>query len=317
MRYIQSSVMLLLLTLSSALFSQEMRMSIDSITSNPGKYLDNAIEVEGLVTQYVPATSSSTSYFLMKSDYGAIIKVNTSDVAPETNKKYRVGGIVYFDPITKEPFISEKSRMALEAPTPSKQLTTETPVQPPASNQTLIYILIIAIVVLAGVFFYLTAYRRKQKSESVLEVQPLSNVASSSPSDSLAHQEFKTIKYSVQSPKTVKFIPGKLVITSGEDAGKSFRIAGYPTPDGSVVTIGREEASGDRAYAHIQLDKKFTTVSRKQAEIIERNGKLNVKNVSETNITVVDGRELRSQELAELKPDSTMRMGELEFQYKL
>ena len=99
------------------------------------------------------------------------------------------------------------------------------------------------------------------------------------------------------------------------DKGKSFKIAGYPTPSGNVVSIGREEIQGERKYAHIQLNQK--TISRKQAEIISIEGKLYVKNISETNYTQVDGIELKPNEKVELKPNSTIRTGEIEFQYIL
>jgi len=59
------------------------------------------------------------------------------------------------------------------------------------------------------------------------------------------------------------------------------------------------------------------TISRKQAEIISIEGKLYVKNISETNYTQVDGIELKPNEKVELKPNSTIRTGEIEFQYIL
>lgn len=303
----------LVLLWSSLCFAQALRTTIDEIVGNPGHYATNAVEVEGLVYQYVPATSSTTSYYMIRGDYGAQIKVNTSEPAPETNKKYRVSGIVYVDPVSNEPFISEKSKTSLEQTPP--------PPPPPPTDNTLIYTLGALLVVLIGAFVYFITRKKPEP-----QVFPQTSQAGSSsgpgtvvepPPTMSTSSEFKTVRISVSSPKTLKFIPGQLVLVSGEDKGKSFRIAGYPTSEGSVASIGREAVSGDRAYSHIQIDSKFTTVSRKQAELISREGKLYVRNLSETNPTQVDGIEIKPGQLVELKPDSIMRTGELEFQYKL
>jgi pSer/pThr/pTyr-binding forkhead associated (FHA) protein len=114
----------------------------------------------------------------------------------------------------------------------------------------------------------------------------------------------------------MKFIPGTFVITSQEDKGKSFKIPGFHTPDGSVVTIGREDVNNERRYAHIRIADKFATVSRKQAEILFAFDKLYVKNLSATNYTVVDGYELKPNERREISAGSIIKMGELEFTYQ-
>ncbi len=76
-------------------------------------------------------------------------------------------------------------------------------------------------------------------------------------------------------------------------------------------------ASTHRIAGHIQIDNKYKTVSRKQAEIIYNNKQLFVRNLSATNITEVDGHELKLGETTELKPESIIKMGEIEFQYKV
>jgi hypothetical protein len=129
--------------------------------------------------------------------------------------------------------------------------------------------------------------------------------------------DLKTVRLAPPSPMTMKYVPGELVLVSGEDKGKAFKIAGFPTPEGSIVTIGREAVTGERAYAHIQIHDRFHTVSRKQAEFIWKDKKLYVKNLSETNPTQVDGAEVKSGKLVQVKPGSIVRTGELEFQYKV
>jgi len=79
--------------------------TVEKITENPTSYENDEVEVEGLVSQYV-AGRGATSHYLLKGDFGGIIKVNTAEPAPETNEKYRIIGIVYLDRSTREPFIS-------------------------------------------------------------------------------------------------------------------------------------------------------------------------------------------------------------------
>ncbi len=293
--------------------SQQINTTVDAIFDNPGSFIENLVGVSGLVTQYVPETSSTTSYYIIKGDYGAFLKVHTAEGPPETNKKYKVIGILYVDPVSREAYISEKSRSSVEIVVPP-------PIIAPPPDYTLIYIIVALILVLIGILVYLQM--KKNQTKTFLEQGPL---GSSSPQPSTGpatevfstSNDYKTVRIVTSSPKTLQFIPGRLVITSGEDTGKSFRIAAYPTPEGSVVSIGREEVKGDRASAHIQIDNKFSTVSRKQAQLIYSAPNLFVRNLSETNLTQLDGLELKPNEKCEVKPNSKIRMGELEFQYQI
>lgn len=309
--------------------------TIDNITKNPGRYDGDVVNVEGLVIQYVES-QTTTSYYLLKSDYGAIIKVNTAEGSPVTNKKYKVRGIVYIDQLTRTAFISEKSRALLKETASSQQ-------NPPTGSSndssdvrddnTITYIIIASAIMIIGLLiFAMTRNRKTQKadefSKSNYQAQQMpssgggnktgsndatTKINSEQEVSTSSSDDFKTIKITTSAPKTLKFIPGKLVITNGEDKGKEFKIAGYPTPEGSIVSIGREEIKGERSYSHIQLLQK--TISRKQAEIISTGGKLYVKNLSETNLTQVDGIEIQPNQKTELKPNSTIMTGEVEFKY--
>ena len=290
----------------------QIKTSIEEIKANPGQWIDNNVTVEGIVDIYVPATSSTTSYYLVKGDYGEIIKVNTTKGPPELNKRHRVSGPVYVDPVTKEAFISEQERVNLEEVVPPP---------PPEPDNTLIYILSGALVVLVGLFLFMQIRNSNKNRDHIEEYHPSSasqDHPGSIPDSPVSYQsDFKTVKIVNPSAKTMKFIPGELVIVSGDDKGKSFKIAGFPTPNGTTVTIGREAVTGERAYAHIQIDDKFSTVSRKQAEILYRDGRLSVRNLSETNYTKVDGADLKPGDVAELRPNSIVKAGELEFQYRV
>ncbi|MES3630578.1 MAG: FHA domain-containing protein [Longimonas sp.] len=130
----------------------------------------------------------------------------------------------------------------------------------------------------------------------------------------------ETLKFKAP-PKTMKFIPGKLVIISGPDKGREFRIAGFPREedDGNVVTIGRADVKGERAFAHIQLGDTYRTVSRIQAEIIQKtsDNEILLRNKSTTNPTRVNEEEVPPEETVELQNEDTIQMGELVLQYEV
>jgi pSer/pThr/pTyr-binding forkhead associated (FHA) protein len=126
-------------------------------------------------------------------------------------------------------------------------------------------------------------------------------------------ENLKTMIIPATSSRTMKFIPGGLEVLTGLDKGRIIRISGYPTPEGSIVTIGREPVTGPRDFAHIQF--KERTISRRQAEIIFKDGKLYIKNLSETNFTSLDGKEIPVNTSVELKSDSIITFGEIEMRY--
>jgi len=275
-----------------------IRTTIEKIVDNPGKYDGNVVEITGIMENMVEDNTETTNHYLLKGEYGSIIKVNTAKLATDINKKYKVVGIVYIDNLYKDPFISEQSRELIDSNTP--------------------YLLYFAIFVIIIILIVLLFKSRANSLYSGIsdDDEPTTVSTPIKETPVVQNNDFKTIKYEPD-PKTVKFIPGQLVIISGEDKGKAFRIAGYPTSEGSVVTIGRKSISGERASAHIQLDKRFMTVSGMQAEIIASNGNLYVKNLGKTNPTQVDGIELKEGEKVEVKNGSVIRMGELELQYNI
>jgi pSer/pThr/pTyr-binding forkhead associated (FHA) protein len=124
-----------------------------------------------------------------------------------------------------------------------------------------------------------------------------------------------TLKFKAP-PKTMKFIPGKLVVAAGPDQGKEFRIAGHPTPEGNVVTMGRAEVEGERAFAHIQLGDTYRTVSRMQAEIVQKDQDIYLKNKSTTNPTMVNGDPVEAENMVELDDGDMIRMGEMMMRYE-
>lgn len=286
-------------------------VEIGDIVNNPGKYNNSFVTIQGLVSQYTPATASTTANYLLKSDYGAIIKINTSDGNPETNQKYEVSGTIVIDLVNNEALMIEKSRTNLTPPPPIPGTGSQNP-------QMMWYIIIGSIAVLfLLIIIYLIMRSRNNRFRD--QIAPPYTSPSPIPIDpgarttSIGDSDFKTIKINLGGPKTLKLIPGKLEIVTGLDKGKEFRMNAIPGPNGCIITIGREKLSGDAEFSHIQLLEK--TVSRKQAEIHYRENKLFVKNLSETNYTQLNGLELRLDEMAEVKPTSIIKTGEVEFRY--
>ena len=161
----------------------------------------------------------------------------------------------------------------------------------------------------------------EESTEAPSPNQPARRIKSES-SSSVANkpESPETLKFEAP-PKTMKFIPGKLVIISGPDKGREFRIAGFPREDeeGNVVTIGRADVEGERAFAHIQLGDTYRTVSRIQAEIIQKtsSNEVYLRNKSTTNPTQVNNEEVPPEESVELQNEDTIQMGELVLQYEV
>ena len=309
---------IIIFLIANAIILNAQSNTIEEIQKTPTKYNNEVVKVKGLVKQHIEGNKTSTDMYVLVGDAGGFIRVLTSKGLPETYKKYSVTGILLKDADKGGYFISEQSRVLAEPVqiVETSQITEQLP-EPVTKPFPLKIIIIIAIAILIIVLVYFLIKARKNEMNNV---DYTDNETAAGAEDSTSEfvadtddEDFKTIRVLTGAPKTMVFIPGELKIISGEDTGKSFKIAAYPTPAGNIVTIGREKITGEREYAHIQLKEK--TVSRKQAEIIQKDGKLSVKNLSETNYSQVDGVELKPGEKADLHKNSTIRTGEVEFQY--
>ena len=103
---------------------------------------------------------------------------------------------------------------------------------------------------------------------------------------------------------TLQFLPGRLEIAAGRDAGQEIRFVRTGGPDGTCITFGRADGP---PYRHVQL--REPTVSRSHARmVLEPSGPANdgslrtnpgmnggrwrLENLSSTNPVVVNGRSL-------------------------
>ena len=110
MKKVFQIVLTFLLSATTAELScQNTTGMIDSIFITPSKYLNEYIIVDGTVIQFIPETTSSSLFYILKSDYGASIMVTTTSTdRPEILKKYIVKGLVKFE--ANGPIIIETSR---------------------------------------------------------------------------------------------------------------------------------------------------------------------------------------------------------------
>jgi hypothetical protein len=305
-------LLLCLLVVIPQLTFAQRKVNVIDILDNPGEYLDETVEVQGTITQFIPAPSTSLSHYVLQGRFGGTIRVKTPSAEPEINRTHVITGTVYSE--NGIPYIHEDRKYCVDCATNGP---------PPPTDNTLLYIIIIAIIALIGVaVLYFINQKKAVSSGPAFDPGPPA-IPGASPEtvkpdvSTMREDDFSTIKinFSGGDLKTMKFIPGKLELISGADKGKTFMFAGYPTEKGSEVTIGREKIEGERASSHIQIDPQFQTVSRKQALLRYRNGKLYVKNLSQTNPTELNGERLQAGEEKEMEFGAKLRTGELEFKY--
>lgn len=200
-----------ILTFASA-FVQENNVRIKDILSSPSGFKGELVTVTGLVTQYIEATERTTAYYLIRDDYGSVIKVNTADAKPETNSKYTVSGIVYFDESLQMPFISEKNKTKIEAPVVYQpQVETTTIPEKSWFAKNLLFVILGGAGLLLIVLVIILIIRRK-RPDSVKTFQQDIRISEPAYERTMPtpREDLKTMVIPASSPKTMKFIPGSL-----------------------------------------------------------------------------------------------------------
>ncbi len=119
-----------------------------------------------------------------------------------------------------------------------------------------------------------------------------------------------TMRYQVPTEATLQFLPGRLEVLRGPDAGQELRFvrqqAGAPT----VVTLGRSEGP---PYGHVQLHD--ATVSRQHAQLSYRDGAWWLRNLSDTNPARINGSALTIGEQRVADGDR-IELGNVSFRYR-
>ncbi|MBP9825161.1 MAG: FHA domain-containing protein [Thermoanaerobaculia bacterium] len=320
----------------------QLRPKIREIREASRAYVNEVVELDGYVTQLSENEATSTRFFLLKDDWGGIIRVRTSREYPVVGQRYKVTGAIGEDTRLRDIFLAEESRISLDessalgglAPhgaagsadsaistSPSAVIPGESAVvdEEPApapwyeSTPMLIAIVVLGLL-LAGLLFALalTLGRKKQARPRTGDF----NLAAAVHSEALPVPqqviEGRTIKMHAPPPGTLKLLPGWLEVTSGDEAVREirfYRLKGDVRPE---MTFGR--ATG-RPYAHIQL--KPMTVSSRQASISFDGGAPQLMNLasSDSNATRLNGRELGLNESAPLTEGDRIEMGEVKFLY--
>jgi hypothetical protein len=316
----------------------QVETSVYEIQQDPAVYLNENVKVTGLVIQYVPSTSNTLAYYILRDDNGAEIQVNTAFGEPVTNEKYIVTGILYSE--FRQLFISELDRTPLVPETPAPIQTPVEQVPQRSTDNNLFFIF--GLVGLAGLSLiilvvYLISTKNKKQKATVL-AQPAPSAANPNsanrpkPSNTPNFDDdFKTfINSSGQNTLlvdkeylTMKSMPGRLIVLNGDQADKSLALFGAQTSDGQVITIGRnspdwkQHLKSGRENAHIRIQDSTNTLSRLQAEIIYSNGEMKLKNLGQVNPTIVDNKALENGETKTLVNGSTIQAGNLKMRYEV
>ncbi|MEP6778769.1 MAG: FHA domain-containing protein, partial [Gemmatimonadaceae bacterium] len=123
--------------------------------------------------------------------------------------------------------------------------------------------------------------------------------------------EGHALRFSVPAEGTLQFLPGRLEISSGLDAGREIRFVRVPGPNGTEITFGRNEGP---LYRHIQL--RDQTVSREHARMTLVEGTWQLANLSRTNPVAHNGRVLGYGEQNLLEDGDRVEMGEVVFSFR-
>ena len=126
---------------------------------------------------------------------------------------------------------------------------------------------------------------------------------------------------------TLQFLPGRLEIAAGRDAGQEIRFVRTGGPDGTCITFGRADGP---PYRHVQL--REPTVSRSHARMVleqtgtgsrdggSNQGRWRLENLSSTNPVVINGRSLDANGGAMasvmLSEGDRIEMGEVAFVFR-
>ncbi len=294
-------------------FAQTTKVTdIGNILRNPSKYVDEGVEVQGIVERWKEQDRQTTKRFVIRDEYDNKITMHARVTELEIGKRYKVDGIIYVDRSTKDPYLSVHTIQCLNCDTQEGQkVQVIKEVEYKTSNW-----LYVAIGVLAVALIFVIISLNKSKKTPPKKSFDKSKPAFDANSGAKPNNDFKTIRIHTENiPKTMRFIPGTFVITSGVDEGKQFKLAAEVSGEGYTATVGRADAKPGSAHSHIKLTD--MTVSQNQAKIIESDGRVWIENLGKTNPTVVNDRKLTVNEKEFLTDGAKIKFGNIEMLYKV
>ncbi|MGQ0539273.1 MAG: FHA domain-containing protein, partial [Gemmatimonadaceae bacterium] len=121
----------------------------------------------------------------------------------------------------------------------------------------------------------------------------------------------EVIRYVRPSDRTLQFLPGRLEVVGGREAGTSIRFVRTGGPDGTSVSFGRGDGP---PYRHVSLN--VPTVSRQHARMRWDGTHWTLTNLSGTNPVILNGVALPgSGSAADLADGDRVEMGEIVFRF--
>lgn len=314
---------------------------VSDIRANATNLQNEKVTVEGFATQWVPSTAKTTAFYILKDDWGSVIKIRTSEDKPEIGNRYRVSGVVGRDAASKnrDVYISEEERLvvanlvedaASSAPVVASVPGEPEPVTvPPAESSAITeggrewkdpvtYVLIVVVAALVILLVMLVVFllgRRRKHEMPTAEISTSDPQHEPAPARTTPEPEVvsgKTVKIHKPPAGTLKILPGRLSVVSGEDRVKEirfYRVGGQATPE---VSFGRVSGA---PYTHVQLNS--PTVSSRQAKLTFINGQWILTNFAPqtSNPTVHNGIELPQDGQVSLNDADRIEMGEVTFVY--
>lgn len=304
---------------------------VRDIKNNPQEYPD-PVTIRGIVTQKIDSRSARTYWYLLKDEWGDIVPVRSTKSHPEINQTFSITGLVTVDAIISpnEVFLSEDIRVK-EAPLPGQAPPPAQPAQqvPSAAvgaeepKETTFWsrtnILLIAggaVVLIVFIILLISLMRKKPASDISLhpEFEKLEKPGEKKEELKLPEPqevlEGDTIKMAMPPQGTLKMLPGRLVVLSGDQKIREIRFYKTKAEEENEITFGR--AVG-KPYTHIQL--KEMTVSAKQAKLLYAGKKFTLISYAKTNPTRVNDMEVEENGMLELADGDKIQMGEVVFQF--
>lgn len=122
----------------------------------------------------------------------------------------------------------------------------------------------------------------------------------------------ETLRFALPDAGTLQFLPGRLQVVVGPEAGREIRFVRSPNTGETDVTFGRSEGPPHR---HVQL--LVPTVSRRHALMSLLDEHWSLQNLSATNPVTLNGRRLAPDEVVPLLVDGDrIEMGEVIFVFQ-
>jgi hypothetical protein len=284
--------MIAILILCSYLLSQK-KVKLKDINKYGVGLKDEVIFVEGCSK----LDQNKKKEYILIGDWKREIKIKTICDLPGSGSRLRIKGIVDIDTNTRELFIAELERFEIVGPTETKSGGDQSLLLSFIGVGTLVLVFLIVVFLKEKKKLYHPEHEKNKDKSDELPDNPV-------------YIENETLKFAEPPPGTLKLLPGKLELISGDESIKEIRFYKLPNVKEAVLTFGR--GSGN-LYTHIQL--KPMTVSLNQSKIVFKDGKHILYNYSKTNPTIVDGKPVLEGQCIELNTGSKIEMGEVVFEF--